>query len=103
MADTPEFPPDLLRLQIEWQEASERLAAIPLKPWTDGAGVEHRTDTGWTPQYDQAEAELRARLLEVSEQLHAHPYWATVPGKVVDERGRLKQAAREARGVTADA
>lgn len=98
---TDEFPDDLLRLQIDFHEVQERLAAIPLQPWTDGAGEQHRTTTGWQPGHDQAEAELRARLTETVQAIDAHPYWAAVPGKVVDERARLKQAARAARGVTA--
>jgi hypothetical protein len=41
----------------------------------------------------------RARLLDIVRDIDAHPYWASVPGKVVDKRSRVKRAARTAREV----
>jgi hypothetical protein len=83
----PTSPTDLLQLQVTCDQVSEELLGIPLRPWTDAAGNEHRTGTGWRPEHDQQEQ----RLLETITAIDAHPYWAAVTGKVVDERARLKR------------
>lgn len=91
--DIPEFPQDLVAAERERQDAWRRLSAIPLRPYTDGAGVEHRTSTGWTPEHEPVEEALHRRLQELSAATATHPYWETFEGeKRVVARMRLKQA-----------
>ncbi|TDC24279.1 hypothetical protein E1265_10175 [Streptomyces sp. 8K308] len=101
MADTDtDFPADLLAAEREKQQTWERLAAIPLRPYEDTAGIEHRTDTGWTPEHGQAEDVLHRRLQELSAATATHPYWESFSGSDrVQARMRLKQAVlSEAQG-----
>ena len=88
-----DFPPDLVAAERERQQAWERLAAIPLRPYEDAAGTAHRTDTGWTTEHEAAEEALRKRLQELSAALATHPHWETFEGeRRVEARMRLKQA-----------
>lgn len=95
VSETPDFPNDLLELQVAWYEASAELRVIPLRPWTDATGTEHRSDSGWCPDHEEQEQRVRGRLLEVSEGLVTHPFWSSLPaGTVAAARARLKQTAR---------
>lgn len=93
MADI-DFPEDLIAAERDRQAAWRRLAEIPLKPWTDGAGTEHGGGTGWTPEHERQEDVLRERLRELSATTATHPYWQTLDGMDrINARAALKQAA----------
>ncbi|TDC04916.1 hypothetical protein E1265_35720 [Streptomyces sp. 8K308] len=93
-ADT-DFPDDLVDLERDRQTLLQQLKAIPPRPWTDTAGIEHRTDQGWVPEHDQEVAQLRARLTEASLALSTHEYWQTFSGPDrVAAKSRLKQAVK---------
>ncbi|MET9852183.1 hypothetical protein ABZY57_04425 [Streptomyces sp. NPDC006450] len=68
----PLFPHDLIRLQYEWIRTYEALARL-------------------TPT--QGATELRRRLIELSEELASHPYWAA-PGSTPATRAELVRQAR---------
>ncbi|MER7171339.1 MULTISPECIES: hypothetical protein [Streptomyces] len=65
------FPDDLLQAQIDWYAACRRLATASGKDYTV----------------------LRRRLITLSRQIAAHPYWATPRGASPAARMALKQAA----------
>ncbi|MFI7278590.1 hypothetical protein [Streptomyces sp. NPDC049879] len=88
------FPPSLLAAQRTLVEGVRRLAAIPLRPYEDGAGVLHRTGNGWRADHDQVEADLRRQLLDATLVLQTDPYWQTVADPVA-ARQALKVRVRE--------
>jgi hypothetical protein len=68
------FPDDLLQAQRDWAIAYRQLA---------------RADRRFADT-----AVLRRRLNRLSAQIHAHPYWTTLPGTAPAARMELRQLAR---------
>jgi len=93
-----EFPEELLRAKREWFAVAQRLEEFPLRPYTDSAGVEHRADSGWTPELDRQETVLRKRFRALSIEISIHPFWETLNGGTVAARMALREAARRPGG-----
>ncbi|MFE4018497.1 hypothetical protein ACFXPZ_13900 [Streptomyces sp. NPDC059101] len=106
-----DFPSELLSVQVELVQAkadlAEVYAALPwsveeLQGWsrakeTGGGYYEsHRPDSpGWSVAEQQQVAELRARVLELSERVVTHEFWSTCDDAPV-ARSALKHATAEA-------
>ncbi|WP_405466019.1 hypothetical protein OG783_23115 [Streptomyces jietaisiensis] len=107
MAETPDFPSDLLAGQEELDQIrAELLALLKRLPWSvepldgfrDDNGwrrVERAASPGWT-ENEQAEVEkLRRRERELAVFVSAHRYWREVAAaERVDARMRLKHTGR---------
>ncbi|MEV6105205.1 hypothetical protein AB0M28_10905 [Streptomyces sp. NPDC051940] len=89
-----DFPEDLLQAKREWFAVERQLDELPLRPWTDAAGVTYRDGRGWTPELARREAVLRKRFRELSIQISIHPYWETLTEGVVAARMALRAAGR---------
>jgi hypothetical protein len=89
-----EFPEELLRAQKEWFEVERQLDALPLRPWVDADGVEHRGGRGWTPDTARQEMALRKQFRDLSIEICIHPYWETLHGGTIAARMALRRAAR---------
>lgn len=75
MADTYDFPPDLLELQRRWFEAESR--------WIGAAKGED----------EAAVSEARATVQDITMALHRHPWMQAVDGRY-SARTALRKAAR---------
>ncbi|WP_461033975.1 hypothetical protein [Streptomyces mayteni] len=49
-----DFPTDLVDFERTRQTLQLRLEALPPRPWTDAAGIEHGGGRGWVPEHDAA-------------------------------------------------
>ncbi|MGW3521378.1 hypothetical protein [Streptomyces hydrogenans] len=102
------FPEDLKKLQAELHRSyAEYRTLCRTLPWSTEPlpgwpGVKHphteevtagREDSpGYTPEQAAAEAQLWARIRELSIEVSTHPYWATLERgpKLIDARMALK-------------
>ncbi|MEU8883848.1 hypothetical protein [Streptomyces hydrogenans] len=103
------FPDDLMKAQAELHRAHAEYRALcqslpwsvePLPGWpgqkhphTDEATTGGRPDSpGYTPEQVTAEAQLWARIRELSVEVSTHSYWATLErgAGLVDARAALK-------------
>ncbi|MGW0970914.1 hypothetical protein [Streptomyces sp. NPDC002516] len=105
MAETYDFPSDLLAGQEELHQVRAELLALlkrlpwsvePLDGFSDTGGwrkVERPASPGWTDD-EQAEVEkLRQRELELAVFVSGHRFWSQVaPVDTTDARARLKHA-----------
>ncbi|MHB6912753.1 hypothetical protein [Streptomyces sp. DB-54] len=103
-----EFPPALLSAHAELTQAKSDLAELyatltwsveAMPGWTrakeTGGGyyASHRPDSpGWSDAEQQQVAELRARVLELSERVVTHEFWGTCDDAPT-ARSALKHAA----------
>ncbi len=103
-----DFPPELLSAQAELVQAKADLAQVyAALPWsveeqqgwsrvkeTGGGYYEsHRPDSpGWTAAEQQQVAELRARILDLSERVVTHDFWSSCENAPA-ARSALKHAA----------
>ncbi|MEU6254124.1 hypothetical protein [Streptomyces sp. NPDC047043] len=108
MAETYDFPSDLLAGQEELHQVRAELSALlkrlpwsvePLDAFSDSGGwrkVERPASPGWTAD-EQAEVEkLRQREHELAVFVSTHRFWAEVTtGERVQARMRLKHAHEE--------
>ncbi|MFD7922477.1 hypothetical protein ACFV3R_25035 [Streptomyces sp. NPDC059740] len=101
-----DFPDDLVQLRREADKTRADLAALlerlpwstePMDGWEQGPERgywrERRKDSspGWTDEEKAQVAELRARLNDLVDQVHTHPYWDTLSGAgLVKARGALR-------------
>ncbi|MFF3464744.1 hypothetical protein ACWCQN_05275 [Streptomyces sp. NPDC001984] len=109
MAETYDFPSDLLAGQEELHQVRAELSALlkrlpwsvePLDAFSDTQGwrkVERPASPGWTAD-EQAEVEkLRQREHELAVFVSGHRFWAEVTGaERVEARMRLKHAHQDA-------
>ncbi|MEV7466163.1 hypothetical protein AB0O20_06560 [Streptomyces kronopolitis] len=84
-----DFPHDLIQLQRRLHQANADLRAFlhahpePPEPINGTAG--------WSDEDKQHERDLRAQLLDLTDQVHTHPYWDTLSGAdLVKARAALK-------------
>ncbi|MEU3981677.1 hypothetical protein AB0F77_16500 [Streptomyces sp. NPDC026672] len=110
MAETYDFPSDLLAGQEELHQVRAELSALlkrlpwsvePLDGFSDTQGwrmVERPASPGWTAD-EQAEVEkLRRREHELAVFVSGHRFWAEVDaGERVEARMRLKRAEPDGR------
>ncbi|MET7637403.1 hypothetical protein [Streptomyces sp. NPDC005438] len=89
------FPEDLIRAERERQRICQELDRIPLRPYTDSTGTEHRPNPDWTSEHQENEHRLRTRLREVAIEVSIHPHWESLDSEVVAARMRLKRLVRE--------
>lgn len=86
MADTYNFPDDLIQLRRDFRQAEADIEALldrlPRRPipmpesYTDPHGQHHEPHRGWTDE-ERAEVDaLRARERDLALQLARHPWWA---------------------------
>ncbi|MEU0024370.1 hypothetical protein [Streptomyces sp. NPDC006335] len=108
MAETYDFPSDLLAGQEELHQVRAELSALlkrlpwsvaPLDGFSDDNGwrkVERPASPGWTPD-EQAEVEkLRRREHELAVFVTTHRFWTEVEAPArVDARTGLKHASRK--------
>ncbi|MFG2894938.1 hypothetical protein [Streptomyces sp. NPDC048248] len=103
MADTFDFPQDLLDAQLELHQVQAELHALYERlPWSaepmKGHGGDFwrprlRTDSpGYTDDEKAQLAALRARQLDLAVTVSCHAYWASCLGDVVKARSALKHA-----------
>ncbi|MFC9736201.1 hypothetical protein ACFWG5_34380 [Streptomyces hydrogenans] len=103
-----EFPDDLTKLQAELHRAYAEYRALcqtlpwstePLPGWpgvkhphTDEVAAGREDSPGYTPEQATAEAQLWARIQELSIEVSTHPYWSTLERgpKLVEARTALK-------------
>ncbi|MGW0823516.1 hypothetical protein [Streptomyces sp. NPDC002845] len=112
MAETYDFPSDLLAGQEELHQVRAELQAMlkrlpwsvePLDGFSDDNGwrkVERPASPGWTPD-EQAEVEkLRERERELAVFVSCHRFWDEIstPDKV-EARTRLKRAHKATEGI----
>ncbi|QLE75868.1 hypothetical protein FGW37_03590 [Streptomyces rectiverticillatus] len=100
---------DICDAQHQLHEAHAELAALcqtlpwsvePHEGWARPRAHWHPTERpatdGWTQEQQDAVAALRARAVELSLAVSAHPFWGTVErGDVVAARMTLKQLRQE--------
>lgn len=103
MADTFDFPQDLLDAQRKLHQVQADLHALYEQlPWSAEPLAGHGADF-WRPRlredspgYSEEEkaqvAALRARQLDLVVTVSCHDYWAACPGDVVTARSALKHA-----------
>ncbi|MEW2397152.1 hypothetical protein [Streptomyces sp. NPDC046862] len=113
MAETYDFPSDLLAGQEELHQVRAELLALlkrlpwsvePLDGFSDDHGwrkIERPASPGWTAD-EQAEVEkLRERERELAVFVTCHRFWAAVATEhKVDARMRLKHAREEEKAAT---
>ncbi|MFH8566988.1 hypothetical protein [Streptomyces sp. NPDC017993] len=103
MADTFDFPQDLLDAQLELHQVQAELHALYARlPWSVEPMTGHGEDfwlprlredsPGHTDEEKNQVAELRARQLDLTVTVSCHDYWASCPGDVVKARSALKRA-----------
>lgn len=101
-----DFPDDLVQLQRDLHAATTTLKAFldahphspePMDGWHRKPGEGYWTESrrepspGWSDEEKQQETDLRAKLLDLIEQVHTHPHWESLSGPdLVKARMRLK-------------
>lgn len=106
MADTYDFPDDLVRLRRDFHQAGRDLDSytatlphrpIPMpEPYTDSRGQQRDAHRGWTDE-ERAEVDaLRARERNLALQLSRHPWWAECGNRTEAGYALQRQIAAEA-------
>ena len=109
VADTFDFPQDLLDAQMELHQVQAELHALYERlPWSAEPMVGYGEDfwrprmredsPGYTDEEKDQLAALRARQLDLTVTVSCHEYWASCPGDVVKARSALKHAHEPADG-----
>ncbi|MFI9080978.1 hypothetical protein ACIGW8_31670 [Streptomyces sioyaensis] len=116
MAETFDFPRDLVAAQLELHRVRSELSAlykrlpwsvVPLPGWThtkDGGRYyeSKRPDSpGWTDEEKQQVNDLRARQMELVTHIFVHDFWASCPDPVT-ARSALKHVPAPGAASTRD-
>ncbi|MFE3328515.1 hypothetical protein [Streptomyces sp. NPDC059176] len=109
-----DFPDDLREAQLRLHQARSQYRAlcrtlpwsvVPAEGWTavegqySGYRHEFPATSGYTEEQKAEESRLRRLVVELSIEVSAHPYWATLEGPaVVAARTALKKRPEEGAG-----